>query len=111
MSASGDPNAGLTYWERCGQEFDIAIGVLCGGPLGMTVSMRAALAAEAGKRWGVWLCKFLSWAIQPRHCTATLSSTPWPWFVYVRSAIAFAVAIAAAGGIAFSLVRIRLDVL
>ena len=107
MSASG--NEHLNYWERCGQEFDVAIGVLCGGPLGMTVSMRAALAAEQGKRWAVWLCAVLSVLVQPHHCSDTLSPTPSPWFVYVRAGIAFAVAIGAIGAMAWAALHIILN--
>ncbi len=111
MSASGDPYAGLNYWERCGEEFDRAICVLTGGPLGETVSMRAALAAEHGQRWGVILCLVLSYAVQRDHCRATLSSAPSPWFVYVRAGIAFGVAIGAVSAMVFSLLRLVLAVL
>ena len=111
MSASGDPNKGLTYWERCGQEFDIACNVLLGGDLGMTVSMRCALAALAGKHWAVVARAVLSRIVQRNHCTATLSSTPSPWFVYLRAGIAFAVAIAAVGAMVWALVELLIRLL
>ena len=111
MSASGDPNAGLNYFERCGQEFDVAISVLTGGPLGETVSRRCALAALQGQRWAVVMCAVLSWVVQPHHCAATLSTAPSPWFVYLRAGIAFAVAIGAVGAMAFSVVHLALAVL
>ena len=45
---------------------DVAIGTLTFGHVG-TVSHFAALARDAGKHWGCWLCKRLD-AIDPDHC-------------------------------------------
>jgi hypothetical protein len=91
------------YLERVGIETDTEINVATGGDLGQTVSMRAALAQRAGKRWGCLFCWFLSIAVQHDHCADQFISQPTPGSVYVRAAIAFVVAI---GAVAYSLVRV-----
>lgn len=41
------------------------------GRVNQTISARAAIAANAGRKWGCVLCKILD-AIQPNHCEDSL---------------------------------------
>jgi hypothetical protein len=80
------------YIERVGIEFDTAVNVLFGGDLGQTVSLRAAMAARDGERWGCWMCWLLGKIVQPHHCRDQFLTADTPTLVYVRAGVAFAVA-------------------
>jgi hypothetical protein len=86
-------NAFGRYLERCGVEFDTAVNVLAGGQLGQTVSLRVAIAARAGKRWGCVFCWFLNWAVQRNHCALQFQNVPSPVLTYIRAGVAFGVGI------------------
>ena len=76
--------------ETDARDIDCTVDVLTGGPAGMTVSKRAALAAKAGKWPGCLMCWFLNWAVQPRHCEQVLDpNSVTPTSVYIRAGIAF----------------------
>jgi hypothetical protein len=99
------------YFERVGIEFDIAINVLTGGPLGWTVSQRAAW--EAGwrpstdparaqrtgprKRRGCLFCRFLGLVVQRDHCALQFTDRPSSVPTYIRAGIAFGVGFLALG--------------
>jgi hypothetical protein len=52
---------------------DMLVNSLAGGILGSTISARAAIAANAGKSWGLAMCRFLNW-MEPGHCAAALAN-------------------------------------
>lgn len=82
----------MNYFERCGQEFDVAVNVITGGQENETVSYRCAVAARAGKRWGCFMCRLLSWLVQRDHCADQFTAGPTKLFVFIRAGIAFGVA-------------------
>lgn len=47
------------YYIRVLIALDVFINVIFNGNLGETISARSARAATEGKRWGIWLSKFL----------------------------------------------------
>lgn len=51
---------------------DEAANVSANGAVNMTISARAALAAQKNETWGCVLCKILGW-IQTNHCQNSLS--------------------------------------
>lgn len=55
------------YFENVLIGLDDLGNTLRGAPPDMTISCSAALARNAGKRWGCWLCRVLDW-FDPDHC-------------------------------------------
>lgn len=55
------------YWVRVLIALDALANVILGGHLGETISARSGRAGVDGKRWGLRMCRFLSW-FQKRHC-------------------------------------------
>ena len=53
--------------------FDKFSNVVLGGDQDQTISSRAAIANQDGKKWGCILCKFLNW-LQPNHCPGAVQS-------------------------------------
>ena len=51
---------------------DEADNVALNGRLGQSISLRAALACQANRRWGCFLCKILS-QFQKDHCQKVLA--------------------------------------
>lgn len=52
---------------------DRTCNVDANGRVGMTISDRAALARNSGKRWGCILCRLLD-AINKNHCTKSIGT-------------------------------------
>lgn len=50
---------------------DETCNVDANGRVNQTISARAAIAKNAGRRWGCILCRLLDW-IQTNHCTDAL---------------------------------------
>lgn len=106
------------FFERVGIEFDIAINVLTGGPLGWTVSQRAAYGAgwrpspdpataqRTGKRKPgcCVFCRFLSLVVQRGHCSLQFTNKPSSIPTYIRAGIAFGVGFAALAAITHAVV-------
>ena len=94
-----------------GYGLDRALAAMfCGAKHGETVSVMAAEAQLAGKRWGCWLCRFLSVVVEPNHCGLALASDDAPTArpaAYRAGALLFLLALALwlAPSCAFSLVR------
>ena len=101
------------YFERVGIEFDTAINVLTGGPLGWTVSQRAAWEAgwrpsadpaqaqRTGPRKRGWclFCRFLGLVVQRDHCALQFTDRPSSVPTYIRAGIAFGVGFGALAAI------------
>ena len=89
-TSSSGSNAFVRYLDRCGVEFDTAVSVLFGGPLGETVSLRVAIAERQGKWWGCWFCWFLNWAVQRHHCALQFETNkPRSLLTFIRAGVAF----------------------
>jgi hypothetical protein len=67
------------------------IAPIPGAKPNQTVSDHDAEEAAAGRTWAVWLCAFLSWAVEKDHCAATRRGDPTPWTVYPRALLWFAI--------------------
>lgn len=70
-------------------DVDDEVSALLGGSARQTLSMRSALAARAGKRWGCLLCWYLSRFVQPDHCKRTLAGDPMPRWVFLTAGASF----------------------
>ena len=107
------PSSQPPYFERVGIEFDTAINVLTGGPLGWTVSQRAAYEAgwrpsddparaqRTGPRKAGWclFCKFLGVVVQRDHCALQFTDRPSSVPTYIRAGVAFGVGLGALAAI------------
>lgn len=114
------PHAQPPYFERVGIEFDTAINVATGGPLGWTVSERAAygagwrpsndpaVAVRTGtkQRGWCWFCAALSIIVQPGHCRVQFTNLETPGFDMVRASVAFAAGFATIAAVADLIVRL-----
>lgn len=97
------PQTQPPYFERVGIEFDTAINVLTGGPLGWTVSQRAAWEAgwrpsadparaqRTGARKPGWclFCRFLGVVVQRDHCALQFTDRPSSVPTYASAGLAF----------------------
>jgi hypothetical protein len=77
------------------RDADVTADVVAGGPVGETISMRAALARQAGDWRGRVVCLLLN-ILQPGHCRRVLAGEDAPWWVYVWGVVLVAGAIAGA---------------
>lgn len=69
-------NAFYQYLYRLAIAFDRLLNVLLfGGNPDQTISYHAALAQEQSRRWGCWLCWYLSHTVEPSHCLRQLINT------------------------------------
>lgn len=69
-----------------GTALDRTENAIADGMPQQTISLRAALAAQRGERWGCWLCAFLSVAVQRGHCAKQLAGQPMTGWNYLRAA-------------------------
>lgn len=93
------------YLERNGYQFDRSVNTMAGGDPTQTVSERSAYGAgwrpgpdpehsvRTGERILGWciFCKFLSYAVQHRHCALQFTNKKSPALTYLRAGIAFGV--------------------
>ena len=107
------PTTQPPYFERVGIEFDTAINVVTGGPLGWTVSERAAYGAgwrpsadparaqRTGPRKPGWclFCRFLGVVVQRDHCALQFTDRPSSVPTYIRAGVAFGVGLGALAAI------------
>lgn len=63
----------IPYFTRAGVALDILLNVVFGGVPGQTISLRAAIAANAGSRPACIVCAFLSALIEKGHCAKQLA--------------------------------------
>lgn len=82
------------WWRRLGLCVDRLLNVLLFGGLDTeTVSLHAAEAEQAGKRWGCWTCWLLARLVQRDHCAITLSNQPEAAGAALRAGLIMAVVI------------------
>jgi hypothetical protein len=81
-----------------GYGLDRALAAMfCGAKAGETVSLMAARADQNGRRWGCWLCWFLSIAVERGHCALALATSDAPTAkpaAYRAGALLFALLVA-----------------
>ena len=64
---------GLFQWaDRVGYQADCLLNAIAGGLEDQSISLRAALARKAGRRWGCVMCRWLAWTVERHHCTKQL---------------------------------------
>jgi hypothetical protein len=70
------PDAGRNWFARLGLSIDRVLNVvLFDGDDTWTVSLHAAVADQAGERWGCIVCWILATLVQRNHCALTLDPT------------------------------------
>lgn len=52
---------------------DMLIATIIWKTSNITISSHSAIAALNGKKWGLYMCKFLNW-IEPNHCANAITS-------------------------------------
>jgi hypothetical protein len=62
----------LSYFTNVGHALDKFLNAATGGAHYETVSERAARAELKGKKWGCYLCRWLHYTVESRHCQKTL---------------------------------------
>lgn len=77
------------YIQRCGDAIDCALNVLLfNGDVGQTISLHAAVAQRANRRWGCVLCWLLNWLVQHQHCPKQFDGKRTSWMTFIRASVA-----------------------
>ena len=85
----------MSYWTRIisaltrdGTDLDVTENAVLDGAARQTISMRCAIAQQAGRRWGCVACWLLGVLVQRRHCTRQLIGLPMTPWNYLRAVVA-----------------------
>jgi len=77
------------YIVRLGEAIDALLNVvLLNGNVGETISLHAALAQQAGERWGCILCRVLNAVVERHHCRDQIMHVRGGAITFIRAAVA-----------------------